>query len=347
MKRARKGSGYVRRRGRIWYITYSANGVHHEESSHSTKLAAAQKLLRERLAAGSSGPPPRPQEILVNELLDDLAREYQLNHPRSIDDFLRVGLKHVRPYLGGNTAREVTTDALRDYQVQRRAEGAADATINREMALLRRAFNLARRATPPKLTSTPYFPMFKERNVRTGFLESDQYARLLAELPREVKPLLVIAFHVGCRRGELLGRRKLLRPLSWPQVDLLNDQIVLRPGTTKNDEGRILPIYGEMKPWLEMLRHERDQYYPECPWVFHRNGEPIKDFRKGWAEACRRAGLVGLRFHDLRRSAVRSMVRAGIDRKNGRCRFPATRPKRSSSATTSSSSVTWPRLPRS
>jgi len=316
MKRARKGSGHIRKRGRIYYIVYSVNGKHHEVSTHSTKLADAQKLLRERLMAAGTAPPRREQEILLNELLEDLEQDYRLHHRRSVDTMLDAGLKRLRPYWGTSSVTEVTTERMREYRKSREAERAAVATINNELALLRRAFHLARRATPPKITLAPYFPMVKPHNARKGFLEPGDYERLLAELPRHLKPLLVVAYHVGCRRGELLGRRKTLSGLKWDQVDLIHDQIVLWPGTTKNDEGRILPIYGQMKPWLVMLRQERDHVFPGCPWVFQHDGAPIKEFRGAWESACERAGVAWLRFHDLRRSAVRHMMRAGFDRKH-------------------------------
>ncbi|MGI9079149.1 MAG: tyrosine-type recombinase/integrase, partial [Gemmatimonadaceae bacterium] len=51
----------------------------------------------------------------------------------------------------------------------------------------------------------------------------------------------------------------------------------------------------------------------DCPLIFHRDGEPIREFRKAWASALKRASLGELRLHDLRRSAVRNMVRAGVD----------------------------------
>jgi integrase len=315
MKRARKGTGSLRRRGRIWYLRYYQHGQRHEESSGSTKRADAEQLLRQRLAATALGDRIATGEVLANELLDDLEADYQIRGRRSLDDFLRPKLRHLRPYWGGRAASEVTTAALIEYRRQRQAEGAAPATVNRELAVLRRAFRLAARATPPKVAAVPYFPMAKERNVRTGFLEPEQYAKLLAELPRWLRPLLVVAYHTGCRRGELLGVRNGAPPLTWSQVDLINNEIVLRPGTTKNDEGRVLPIYGDMKPWLEMLRAERDAYFPSCPWVFHHDGKPIRDFRQAWRSACERAGLAGLRFHDLRRSAVRNLERAGVPRK--------------------------------
>lgn len=92
-------------------------------------------------------------------------------------------------------------------------------------------------------------------------------------------------------------------------------RIVLDPGTTKNEEPRTLPIYGDFAVWLKRLSTEQRSQWPECEYVFHRNGKPVRNFRKSWAEACKRAGVPGLIFHDLRRTAVRNMVRAGIPEK--------------------------------
>jgi integrase len=150
--------------------------------------------------------------------------------------------------------------------------------------------------------------MLRENNVRSGFLEHEQYRALLIELPDELKPLLVVGYHVGNRVGELLM-------LKWHQVDLIGQQIRLRQGETKNDEGRVLPIYGDMVAVLAMAKQHRDQEFPRCAWVFHRFGNRILDFRKAWASACERAGIPELQFHDLRRSAVRNLTRAGVPEK--------------------------------
>lgn len=75
----------------------------------------------------------------------------------------------------------------------------------------------------------------------------------------------MVGYHVGCRLGESL-------PLKWFQVDLAAAQIRLQQGTTKNDEARTLPIYGDMLAVLTMHRQERDQEWPRYAFVFHRCG---------------------------------------------------------------------------
>jgi integrase len=131
---------------------------------------------------------------------------------------------------------------------------------------------------------------------------------LREELPVEVRLLFVVGYHTGARLAEL-------ESLLWEKVDLAAKRITLNPGTTKNGEGRSLPIYVEMHQRLTIEKEIREAQYPECHYVFRRGGKPIKNFRKSWAQATLRAKLNGLLFHDLRRTAVRNMVRAGVPEK--------------------------------
>jgi len=179
------------------------------------------------------------------------------------------------------------------------------------MALLRRAFRSGVQATPPKVNpaALPSFSMLPENKMRQGFLLPDQYRRLLGELPQSCVHFLWsdITSASAAGRGELL-------PLRKEQLDLELKQITLYPGTTKNSESRTLPIYGEMSPALSDQMQSLKEL-PKCKWVFHRNGKRIRSFRASRRLACERAGVAGLLFHDLRRSAVRNMRRAGISEK--------------------------------
>jgi integrase len=148
--------------------------------------------------------------------------------------------------------------------------------------------------------------MVQENNVRTGFLEDEKYAQLLKELPQELKPLFAVAYATGVRRGELCAIR-------WDQVDFAEGFITLEGQATKNGAARALPILeGDMRRLLLEAKQERDEQWPQCAYVFNRQGEPILDFRASWEAACKRAGVPELKFHDLRRTAVRNMRRDGV-----------------------------------
>jgi integrase len=82
----------------------------------------------------------------------------------------------------------------------------------------------------------------------------------------------------------------------------------LRPQISKNHEGRVLPLSADLHAIIARRAAERHDL---VPLVFHRHGQPVRDFRKAWATACTKAGCPGRLFHDLRRTAVRNMVRAG------------------------------------
>ena len=106
--------------------------------------------------------------------------------------------------------------------------------------------------------------------------------------------------------------REGLTEIEWPQIDFDARLIRLRAGHTKGGKPRTCPFLGNMEEILLAAKKDRDTYWPECPWVFHRLGQPLLDFRGAWDTACQRAGLQDLEFHDLRRSGVRNLSRAKV-----------------------------------
>ena len=296
----------------LW-IKFYRDGRPIRESAQTTSHREAEQKLKTRIKEIQDDTfcGPKAERLRIGDLLDDLLTDYQVNQ-KSYRDFADPAVRlHVRPYFGSMRARELDTPRVQAYQLQRRKEGAANGTINRECALLRRAFNLARKQTPPTVKLVPYIPRLREDNVRKGFLEHAQFVALRAALPEEIRPILTFAYYTGCRRGEILS-------LKWSQVDLLRPIVRLEPGETKNDDAREFVPVPELLTVLGMQKAARDQLYPTCPWVFCRNGRPIRDFRGAWESACATVGLVDQAgkptriFHDLRRTGVRNLIRAGV-----------------------------------
>src|SRR5579863_240854 len=306
MPRKSDGSGTLYLRGDIWWVKIRVDGRPVYESSKSTKKSEAIKLRDKMLAKKSRGELSggSADKVLITELLDDVLKSDVKPSTRYVWE--KVIEKNIRPFFGKIKAQRLTTDLMDKYREKRKGEGRSDATANRELSILRTSFHNARKRTPPKVLIVPYFPIVAETNIRKGFLTDEQYDKLRDELPAELKALFVTGYITGLRRGEITA-------IQWPQVDFEAGLITLDKGETKNDEPRSVPILdGDMHDLLVAAKREHDEKWPQSPWVFNRGGERIIDFRWAWDEACKRAGVPDLNFHDLRRTAVRNMRRAGI-----------------------------------
>jgi len=303
--------GSVYRRGNVWWLKFYRHGKPHRESSGSKKKSAAVALLREREGRIVQGLPLslRVERITVDEILDDVISDYEANGRPT--ERVKLSARTLKRFFGGMRASSITTAQINAYIVKRKGETTrrggppANATINRELEVLKRAFTLAKNSTPPKAHQVPYISLLRENNAREGFIDREDYRILKAALPSYLKPVLTTGYFTGMRLGELLNLR-------WPQVDLNRRSIRLEASDTKNRTARTIPLAEELYQALAELKAQRDWQRPHCDHVFVRDGQPIKSFKKAWHSACRRVGLEGLLFHDLRRSAVRNLVRSGV-----------------------------------
>jgi len=312
MARRKRGEGCIYRisGSANWYIKYYLNGKAQVESTGSPNEKVAQKLLKDRLARKTLGQlVPGTNSVTFEMMADDLQNDYTVNGKKSFDR-VKLSIAHLMKFYAGSRAASITTDRIKVYIRERQAEGAANATINRDLAALRRMFNLAIQAG--KLAQRPYIPVLREDNIRSGFFEAGEFLNLREVLPGYLQPMVTFAYYTGWRKSEVLG-------LGWNQVDLQQNIIRLAPEQSKNPTGRLVAVEGELLSILQNQWEARKvTQIPGqspallCPYVFHHGGKPIRDFRSAWDNALKRTGLTGKIFHDLRRTAVRNMVRAGV-----------------------------------
>jgi integrase len=309
MSKRPNGTGNVYRRGSVWWIRYSRNGKQYAESSKSEDRKAAERMLATRLGDIATGrfQGLTAERITVWNLCELVVADYEFHNKRGLADLRWRAEKHLRRPFEQILAFALTPEKLKSYKKDRRLGGAADATINRELAVIRRGLTLGKQAGLYR-GDAPHFGLFKLDNARQGFVEDSDYRKLLEALPSHLKCLAIAGYHLGMRAGEL-------RKLQWSQVDLGNREIRLAASQTKGKRPRTAPVYGDLIPALLQQKAEHDANWPDLPWVFHWMGKPIGHSLKGWRRSATAAGVPDLLFHDLRRSAIRNMERAGIPRK--------------------------------
>jgi integrase len=308
MKRRPHGTGSLKLRGRIWWIKYYHQGKPVQESSKSDKKSDAERLLRVRLGDEVAGRATNPAKITILEICRLTENDYRITKKKSLRDVTYRIEKTLAPMLGHLQAKSFGSEQAMAFIDARRKQNVEDSTINRELAIVRRGFTLAMRERPPLLNSIPYIPKLREENVREGFVEHSDYLKIREAMADQLKALFVVAYHVGMRLGEL-------RKLEWSWIDWEACEIKIPRPRTKNKQPRTVPIYGDMLPFLIQQKAVRDEKWPACPYVFFWHGKPIGHRTKGWVRSVKAAGFPALRPHDLRRSAVRNMERAGIPRK--------------------------------
>jgi integrase len=293
--------GRVFKRGLVYWIAYYHRGKEYRESSESESESAAKKLLKKRIGEVAQGRllGANQDRLTFDDLAQALLADYQINGRRSLRS-ARLSISHLRKFFGFDRAVDITTDRIKAYAAGRQKAKAANASINRELAALKRMFSLA--VEDGRLSHSPYIPTLEEDNARQGFVDHGAFVSLRTSLSEYLRDPITFLYLSGWRLGEM-------KALEWRDVDLAGKVVHLRPEISKNKDGRLLPLSGEL---LEIMDRAHAKRRPDCPFVFHREGGPIGDFRKAWSTACNAAGLRPVLVHDLRRTAVRNMVRAGI-----------------------------------
>jgi integrase len=182
-------------------------------------------------------------------------------------------------------------------------KAAARGTVKIELALLHRAFILAVEKKKIGRGCVPVFPKLTPGGARQGFFTRSEVEDLAAHLDEDLADIVRFLFYSAWRVGEA-------RELQWRDYNRTSAELRLREELSKNGEPRVLPVVGELGSILERRVAKRRL---DCPYIFHRDGQPIGDFRKAWQTACRAIGLSGRIVHDLRRSGVKHLIDAGND----------------------------------
>lgn len=190
-------------RGRIWWIKFYYRDQPIRESSNSSDREDADRLLKRRMGeiATRRFSGVAPERVRIGDLFADVKRDYTL-HGRRSSPQPKSRLQQLQTFADVRAA-DLMSHHIERYVLRRQDEEASNASINRELQVLKRALALALECGPPKIARAPYIRLLPENNVRRGFLDDGPCLKLRTELPDYLKPLFVVAYHLGNRLGEL------------------------------------------------------------------------------------------------------------------------------------------------
>jgi hypothetical protein len=226
-----------RKTASTWWVQYFVKGNRFRESSNSRSRQEAEAFLRQRLEAAAQGKPvhPRAGKATFEDLATILLDNYRTNGRRSVGR-VEDAVSHLRRFFSTTPASQVNGDFIARYVRSRQQEGAAPATINRELGALRRAFRLAQSAA--KVAFRPEISMLPENNRRGDFFEVDEYQAVLDNLPEYLRPVIQAAYVTGCGSTRRSLRDRSATSTSIPDVCAWNR---VRQTTREDEAFRLLP----------------------------------------------------------------------------------------------------------
>lgn len=290
-----------------------------QEATGFTDRDAAEDLLRRRQQQIGLGVPIRldVSGVRFPDLVELIRTNYLLKR-RNVRR-LEVSLKHLMSFFQRHAATGITSEEVDRYKLQRQGEGSADASINRELAALKRMFRLALKARRLLSDHVPCIEMLEEHNVRDVLITKAQMGELLKLLRPQARRIAHVTYITGWRAESDVLTRRWDEHVLWERGVLL-----LHAGEGKAKKERKFPLFPDLREILEEQRawtdHEEQRLGIRIPFLWHRNGDRLTTYVRHWRTACRRLAVAfpawhpeGWIRHAMRYSAVENLLAMGVD----------------------------------
>ena len=309
--------------GRTWYVRYvDLRGKQRQlriGGADVVSLDQARKRTDELRSQVALGRDPAEEKALLRqvptlaEFVEERYLPYVKGYKRSwkLDESLLRN--HLLPKFGTRYLDQIKKDQIVAMHLGHRVKGRAPASANRLLILMRYIYNLALRWETPGVLGNPTkdVPLFEENNKRERYLTQEEAQRLYdvvqhseSKMLRFIIPMLILT---GARKREVLDAR-------WTDFD--TEQKLWRIALSKSGKARYVPLSEGVLNLLALIGKERETWpaaHRDCPWVFANpdTGKPYTSIYYTWDNARKRAGLPGLRVHDLRHSFASFLINAG------------------------------------
>lgn len=198
-KRNTRGQGTLYDRNEIWWCDYSVDGVRKRESCETRDRDEALAYLHRKQGRLASGEKLTPDRVTVRDLLRLLLEDYEIRQVAQLYISTLKVKSILLPKVGDLKAAKLTSSRIKEY-IESRLKVVKHGTINRELALLHRAFQLAYNQDPPLVARVPHFPKLTEDEPRKGFLKPESYQSSYSNCLRNFGFCLFSLIVLGCVR---------------------------------------------------------------------------------------------------------------------------------------------------
>jgi integrase len=274
-------------------------------SVNRTVAKQQEALIKTELMKGLI-PSSQAQPVLFKDWGQRYLELEEVKRLRSYRDRQRTVEQHLIPFFGATLLQEITPGQVEAYRAQRRKEDGTMPslqTVNNDHIALKHCLNVAVRRGLLVTNPSCRVPLPDPHNERDRVLTDLEWNRLYEVAAPHLQPILLLAYHLGQRLGEIVN-------LTWDRVDLQRGFIALRAIDTKTKKPRQVPITPAVRVALADLAKVRRL---NTNHVFLYEGQPVKSIKRGFKTAKRLAEVTDFRFHDLRHCAATNLRRAGVD----------------------------------
>jgi len=287
-----------------WCIDYRRNGERIREMiPEATCREEALYVLRKRITElfDTRHRPKRTPTFRswADEYLTEYAKPRKLSW-KTDRAYIEANMK---PFFKDVLISEITPIDIRKYIKLRLESGVSSTTVNRCLQILRKMFNLAIDCKLLETNPIKKGTLFSEKgNTKDRILTYEEEGRLLENCTEHLKPIVIIALSTGLRRGEILS-------LKWSDIDFQGKAMKV-----EREKGGSIPfifLTESVTRQLAMLKAKAGK--AEHVFVNPKSGKPFVEIGKAFRAACRRAGIKGLRFHDLRHTFASRLIEKGVD----------------------------------
>lgn len=295
----------IKKKGKDYYLDYSTYEINdkgeRERRRHQEKigpsLALAEAILRKKLLEITEEKyfpqAPGKPHVMLRDFIERYMAESRATKSRKMQLVDHNSTRHLAERLGDLALHTITPGDVQQY-VQARLEEVSPSSVNREISCLKTMLNRAVTWELLEVNQLARVKKLPEPPERIRYLSKDEVKRLISHCLTHMVPIVWCALFTGMRKMEILG-------LTWADVDLEKRFIFVRYPTQSKKQGRLVPVGKRLFKILTELPRKNE-------FVFG----GLKDIKKGFASACRKAKIKDFRFHDLRHTAASWMAMEGV-----------------------------------